>query len=114
MNLILKKIEKKQMNIKIPHFNTGDTIEVNVWIVEGDKKRTQKFIGIVISIKKRQLNSSFTVRKISNGEGIERVFQMYSPVIDTINIIRRGSVRKAKLYFLRNRKGKAARIKEKM
>ncbi|CAL4323033.1 50S ribosomal protein L19 [Buchnera aphidicola (Thelaxes suberi)] len=111
---IIQKIEQKQMKKTFPIFKTGDTIEVSVWIVEGEKKRTQNFTGVVISKKNRSINSSFTVRKISNGEGIERVFQKYSPIIEKIIILRKGHVRKSKLYFLRGRTGKSARIKERL
>lgn len=111
---IIKKIEKEQMTKNIPFFRPGDTLEIQVWVVEGAKKRIQSFEGIVIAIRNRNLHSSVTIRKISNGEGIERVFQIYSPIVDEILVKRRGSVRKAKLYYLRNRKGKAARIKEKI
>ncbi|QCI17789.1 50S ribosomal protein L19 [Buchnera aphidicola (Acyrthosiphon lactucae)] len=111
---IIQKIEKKQIKKNIPIFRPGDTIEVKVWVIEGSKKRLQSFEGIVIAIRNRYLNSSFTVRKISNGEGIERVFQTHSHSINEIFIKRKGLVRKAKLYYLRNRTGKAARIKERL
>ncbi|CAL4323627.1 50S ribosomal protein L19 [Buchnera aphidicola (Eriosoma grossulariae)] len=114
MNNIIQIIEKEQMTKIIPKFRSGDTIEVKVWVVEGSKKRLQSFEGIVIAIRNRQLNSAFCVRKISNGEGIERVFQTYSPIIDSVILKRKGDVRQAKLYYLRNRKGKSARIKEKI
>ncbi|WP_041063607.1 50S ribosomal protein L19 [Candidatus Tachikawaea gelatinosa] len=112
MNSIIKKIEQEQIKKDIPIFRPGDTIEVKVWVMEGSKKRLQSFEGTVISIRKFGLNSSFTVRKMSHGEGIERVFQTHSPIIADIQIKRLGSVRKAKLYYLRDRTGKAARIKE--
>lgn len=112
MNNIIQEIEKQQLKKDIPNFRPGDTVEVKVWVIEGSKKRLQSFEGIVISIKNRSLNSSFTVRKISNGEGIERVFQTHSHSIDSIIIKREGKVRKAKLYYLRTRTGKSARIKE--
>ncbi|CAL4324485.1 50S ribosomal protein L19 [Buchnera aphidicola] len=112
MNKIIQEIEKKQLKKDIPNFRPGDTVEVKVWVIESSKKRLQSFEGIVISIKNRSLNSSFTVRKISNGEGIERVFQTHSHSIDSIIIKREGKVRKAKLYYLRTRTGKSARIKE--
>jgi large subunit ribosomal protein L19 len=111
---IIQKIEQKQLKKNIPIFRPGDTVEVKVWVIEGSKKRLQSFEGIVIAIKNRSLNSSFTVRKISNGEGIERVFQTHSRSIDEILIKRKGLVRKAKLYYLRNLTGKAARIKERL
>ncbi|QCI16064.1 50S ribosomal protein L19 [Buchnera aphidicola] len=111
---IIKSIEKEQMKKNIPIFRPGDTIEVKVWVIEGSKKRLQSFEGIVIAIKNRCLNSSFTVRKISNGEGIERVFQTHSYSINDIIVKRKGLVRKAKLYYLRNLTGKAARIKERI
>ncbi|CAL4043489.1 50S ribosomal protein L19 [Buchnera aphidicola] len=111
---IIKKIEKEQMKKTVPIFRSGDTLEIQVWVVEGTKKRIQSFEGVVIAIRNRNLNSAVTIRKISNGEGIERVFQIYSPIIDKILVKRRGDVRKAKLYYLRYKKGKAARIKEKI
>ncbi len=95
-----------------PRINPGDTVVVNVNVVEGNRKRVQAFEGVVIAIRNRGLNSAFTVRKISSGEGIERTFQLYSPLIAGIQIKRRGAVRRAKLYYLRNLSGKAARIKE--
>ncbi|AWH90399.1 50S ribosomal protein L19 [Buchnera aphidicola (Melanaphis sacchari)] len=114
MKNIIQEIEKKQLKKDIPYFRPGDTVEVRVWVVEGTKKRLQSFEGIVIAIKNRSLNSSFTIRKVSNGEGIERVFQTHSYSINNILIKRKGLVRKAKLYYLRNRTGKSARIKERM
>lgn len=111
---IIEEIESKQLKKDIPIFRPGDTIEVKVWVIEGSKKRIQSFEGIVIAIKNRNLNSSFTVRKISNGEGVERVFQTHSYSIDKIIMKRQGLVRKAKLYYLRTRTGKAARIKERL
>ncbi|PPI87746.1 50S ribosomal protein L19 [Candidatus Pantoea edessiphila] len=114
MSEIIKKLEQEQMNKNIPYFRPGDSVEVRVWVVESSKKRIQSFEGIVIAIKNRGLNSSFTIRKISNGEGIERVFQTYSPAIDSILVKRHGDVRKAKLYYLRKLSGKAARIKERL
>lgn len=109
---IIKNFEAKQMKKNFPSFRPGDTIEVRLWVVEGSKKRLQLFEGIVISINNRGLNSSFIVRKISNGEGVERVFQTHSPIIESIFIKRFGVVRRAKLYFLRKLSGKASRIKE--
>ncbi|CAL4322461.1 50S ribosomal protein L19 [Buchnera aphidicola (Periphyllus testudinaceus)] len=114
MNNIIQKIEQKQIKSNIPKFNSGDTIEVQVWVIEGKKKRLQSFEGVVIAIKNRFLQSSFCVRKISNGEGVERVFQTHSCNIENIFIKRKGNVRKSKLYYLRKRFGKSARIKEKI
>ncbi|CAL4323511.1 50S ribosomal protein L19 [Buchnera aphidicola] len=111
---IIKKIETEQMKKNIPFFRPGDTLEIQVWVVEGSKKRIQSFEGVVIAIRNKNLHSAVTIRKISNGEGIERVFQIYSPLIDKILVKRRGDVRKSKLYYLRYRKGKSARIKEKI
>lgn len=114
MSNIIKQIEQEQMKQDVPAFRPGDSVEVKVWVVEGSKKRLQAFEGVVIAIRNRGLHSAFTVRKISNGEGVERVFQTHSPVIDSIAVKRRGAVRKAKLYYLRERTGKAARIKERL
>ena len=97
-----------------PEFSPGDTIVVQVKVREGTRERLQAFEGVVIAKRNRGLNSSFTVRKISHGEGVERVFQTYSPVVDSVKVKRRGDVRRAKLYYLRGRTGKAARIKEKI
>ena len=99
---------------KIPDFSPGDTIKVGVRIVEGKKERIQYFEGVCIARKNRDINSSFTVRKISFGEGVERTFALYSPVVDSIKVIRSGKVRRAKLYYLRDRRGKSARIVEKI
>ncbi|ESO46831.1 50S ribosomal protein L19 [Salmonella enterica subsp. enterica serovar Agona str. 246555-3] len=110
MSNIIKQLEQEQMKQNVPSFRPGDTVEVKVWVVEGTKKRLQAFEGVVIAIRNRGLHSAFTVRKISNGEGVERVFQTHSPVVDSIAVKRRGAVRKAKLYYLRERTGKAARI----
>ena len=107
----LKSLQGKK---KLPEFDAGDTIKVNVRILEGKRVRTQAFEGVCISKKSRGISSSFTVRKISFGEGVERVFQLFSPNLDSIEIIRSGKVRKAKLYYLRDRKGKSARINEKI
>ena len=107
----LKSLRGKK---KLPEFDAGDTIKVNVRILEGKRVRTQAFEGVCISKKSRGISSSFTVRKISFGEGVERVFQLFSPNLDSIEIIRSGKVRKAKLYYLRDRKGKSARINEKI
>jgi large subunit ribosomal protein L19 len=99
---------------KIPDFAPGDTVIVNVNVVEGNRKRVQAYEGVVIAKRNRGLNSGFTVRKVSSGEGVERTFQLYSPLIASIEVKRRGDVRRAKLYFLRDRSGKSARIKEKL
>lgn len=104
--------EKTQIKNTIPNFKPGDTIMVKIWVVEGTKKRIQVFEGIVIAMRNRGFNSSFCVRKISNGEGVERVFPTYSPIIDTIIVKRYGNVKKAKLYYLRKKIGKSAKIKE--
>lgn len=116
MNLIqtLEQNELARLDKKIPVFASGDTVIVNVNIVEGERKRVQAFEGVVIAKRNRGLNSSFIVRKISSGEGVERTFQMYSPAIASIELKRRGDVRRAKLYYLRERSGKSARIKEKL
>ncbi|VFP87071.1 50S ribosomal protein L19 [Candidatus Erwinia haradaeae] len=114
MKDVIKQIEKEQIQKHIPIFRPGDSVEVMVWVFEGSKKRLQAFEGIVIAIRNRGLNSSFTIRKISNGEGIERVFQTHSPILNSITIKRHGAVRKAKLYYLRTRTGKSARIKERL
>ena len=114
MSKIIEAIDKEQMNKVIPEFSPGDTIVVQVKVKEGERERLQAFEGVVIAKRNRGLNSSFTVRKISHGEGVERVFQTYSPVVDSVKVKRRGDVRRAKLYYLRGRTGKAARIKEKI
>lgn len=114
MSNIIAQLEAEQMNKEIPAFQAGDTIVVQVRVKEGDRERLQAFEGVVIAKRNRGLNSAFTVRKISNGEGVERVFQTYSPLISEIEVKRRGKVRRAKLYFLRGLTGKAARIKEKL
>ena len=111
---IIQEIEKSRMTRKVPDFNPGDTVVVQVKVTEGDRERAQAYEGVVIAKSNRGLNSSFTVRKISHGEGVERVFQTYSPAISEIEIKRRGSVRRAKLYYLRDLSGKAARIEEKV
>jgi large subunit ribosomal protein L19 len=110
---IIDVLEQEQMK-QIPVFNTGDTVVVQVRIKEGDRERLQAFEGIVIAKRNRGLNSAFTVRKISHGTGVERVFQTHSPLISEITVKRRGAVRRAKLYYLRDLTGKAARIKEKL
>ncbi len=114
MNKIIQDINARQMNKEIPDFSPGDTVVVQVKVKEGDRERVQAYEGVVIAISNRGLNSSFTVRKISHGEGVERVFQTYSPAISDIQLKRRGNVRRAKLYYLRDRSGKAARIEEKL
>ncbi|MBX9848995.1 MAG: 50S ribosomal protein L19 [Rhodocyclaceae bacterium] len=116
MNLIeqLEKEEIARLGKTIPDFAPGDTVIVGVNVVEGTRKRVQAFEGVVIGKRNRGLNSSFTVRKISSGEGVERTFQTYSPLIADIEVKRRGAVRRAKLYYLRDRSGKSARIKEKL
>ncbi|NIV18002.1 MAG: 50S ribosomal protein L19 [Woeseiaceae bacterium] len=114
MSKIIDAIEQEQMDKEIPEFSPGDTIIVQVKVKEGNRERLQAFEGVVIGKRNRGLNSSFTVRKISHGEGVERVFQTYSPTVDSITVKRRGDVRRAKLYYLRGRTGKAARIKEKI
>ena len=111
---IIEEIEKQQLRDDIPEFGPGDTVAVQVRIKEGSRERLQIFEGVVIAKKNRGLNSSFTVRKISNGEGVERVFQTHSKLITEINVKRKGDVRRSKLYYLRERSGKSARIKEKV
>lgn len=114
MSNIIKQIEQNQTKQDIPSFRPGDSVEVKVWVVEGSKKRLQAFEGVVIAIRNRGLHSAFTIRKISNCEGVERVFQTHSPLIDSITVKRRGAVRQSKLYYLRARTGKAARIKQRL
>ena len=116
MNLIaqIEKEEIERLGAAIPDFAAGDTVVVNVNVVEGERKRVQAYEGVVIAKKNRGLNSSFTVRKISSGVGVERTFQSHSPLIASIEVKRRGDVRRAKLYYLRERSGKSARIKEKL
>ena len=111
---IIKELENEQLKTDVPAFGPGDTVIVQVKVKEGDKTRLQAYEGVVIAKRNRGLHSSFTVRKISNGEGVERVFQTHSPLIDSITLKRRGAVRRAKLYFLRDRSGKSARIREKL
>ena len=113
-NKIIQQLEAEQMNKEIPAFAPGDTVIVQVKVKEGDRSRLQAFEGVVIAKRNRGLNSAFTVRKISNGVGVERNFQTYSPLVDSLSVKRRGDVRKAKLYYLRELSGKAARIKEKL
>jgi large subunit ribosomal protein L19 len=114
MSKIIEAIEQEQMTKEIPDFSPGDTVVVQVKVTEGTRERLQAFEGVVIAKRNRGLNSAFTVRKISHGEGVERVFQTYSPTVSEIKVKRRGDVRRAKLYYLRGRTGKAARIKEKI
>jgi large subunit ribosomal protein L19 len=111
---IIETLEREASEKKIPDFSPGDTVVVEVKVKEGDRERVQAYEGVVIARRNRGLNSSFTVRKISHGEGVERVFQAYSPAIGSISVKRRGNVRRAKLYYLRNLTGKAARIEEKV
>ena len=113
-NKIIQQLEAEQMNKEIPAFAPGDTVVVQVKVKEGDRQRLQAFEGVVIAKRNRGLNSAFTVRKISSGVGVERTFQTYSPLVDSLAVKRRGDVRKAKLYYLRDLSGKAARIKEKL
>ena len=114
MSNIIKQLEEEQLKQNVPSFRPGDTLEVKVWVVEGAKKRLQAFEGVVIAIRNRGLHSAFTLRKVSNGTSVERVFQTHSPAIDSITVKRKGAVRKAKLYYLRERSGKSARIKERL
>ena len=114
MSNIIEELEKEQMSREVQDFGPGDTVVVQVKVKEGERERLQAFEGVVIAVRNRGLNSSFTVRKISHGEGVERVFQTYSPLVDSIQVKRRGDVRRAKLYYLRERSGKSARIKEKL
>ncbi|GAB4177982.1 MAG: 50S ribosomal protein L19 [Wenzhouxiangellaceae bacterium] len=114
MSTIIDQINAEQMNREIPEFAPGDTVVVNLRVREGDRERLQAFEGVVIARRNRGLNSSFTVRKISHGTGVERVFQAYSPLIESITVKRRGRVRRAKLFYLRALEGKKARIREKL
>ena len=114
MSKLIEALEQEQMTKDVPEFSPGDTVVVQVKVKEGTRERLQAFEGVVIAKRNRGLNSSFTVRKISLGEGVERVFQTYSPSVSAIELKRRGDVRRAKLYYLRGRTGKAARIKEKI
>src|SRR5690349_24919538 len=109
---IIQQIEKERMTREVPDFNPGDTVVVQVKVVEGDRERVQAYEGVVIAKRNRGLNSAFTVRKISHGFGVERVFQTHSAVIDSVSVKRRGDVRQGKLYYLRELQGKKARIKE--
>ena len=114
MSNIIEELEKEQMSRDVPEFSPGDTVVVQVKVKEGNRERLQAFEGVCIAKRNRGLNSAFTVRKISHGEGVERVFQTYSQSIGSIAVKRRGDVRRAKLYYLRERSGKSARIKEKL
>ncbi|WP_159819050.1 50S ribosomal protein L19 [Colwellia sp. 20A7] len=114
MSKIIEMLEQEQLKKDLPDYAPGDTVVVQVKVTEGDKSRLQAFEGVVIAVKSRGLHSAFTVRKISNGVGVERVFQTHSPIVDSIAVKRRGDVRQAKLYYLRERSGKSARIKEKL
>ena len=111
---IIKQLEQEQLKQDVPAFAPGDTVVVQVKVKEGDKTRLQAYEGVVIAKRNRGLNSNFIVRKISSGEGVERTFQTYSPLVASIEVKRRGDVRRAKLYYLRERSGKSARIKEKL
>lgn len=113
-NKIIQELENEQTKTDIPEFSPGDTIVVQVKVIEGNRERLQAFEGVVIGKRNRGLNSAFTVRKVSHGVGVERTFQTHSPMIDSIQVKRRGDVRQAKLYYLRELTGKAARIKEKL
>ena len=114
MSNIIQELEAEQMTREVPNFAAGDTVVVQVKVKEGNRERLQAFEGVVIGKRNRGLNSAFTVRKMSHGEGVERTFQTFSPLVDSITVKRRGDVRRAKLYYLRGRTGKAARIKEKI
>jgi large subunit ribosomal protein L19 len=113
-NKIIAQLEAEQLKQDVPEFSPGDTVVVQVKVKEGDRERIQAFEGVVIAKRNRGFNSAFTVRKISHGVGVERTFQTHSPLIDSIQLVRRGDVRQAKLYYLRELSGKAARIKEKL
>ncbi len=114
MSNIIEQLEAEQLKSDVPAFGPGDTVIVQVKVKEGNRERLQAFEGVVIAKRNRGLNSAFTVRKVSHGEGVERVFQTHSPAVDSIKVKRRGDVRRAKLYYLRERSGKSARIKEKI
>lgn len=111
-NSVIQELEREQMRKDLPEFSPGDTVCVWVKVIEGTRERSQAFEGVVIAISRRRLNSSFTVRKVSHGEGVERVFQTHSPLIEKVEVKRRGKVRKAKLFYLRALSGRAARIRE--
>jgi large subunit ribosomal protein L19 len=114
MSNIIQQLEAEQMTREVPEFSPGDTVVVQVKVKEGNRERLQAFEGVVIAKRNRGLNSAFTVRKISHGEGVERIFQTYSPAVHDIQVKRRGDVRRAKLYYMRALRGKAARIREKI
>ena len=114
MSNIIDALENEQLKTDVPEFGPGDTVRVQVRVKEGSRERLQAYEGVVLAKKNRGLNSAFTVRKVTGGEGVERVFQTHSPLIAAIQVVRRGDVRRAKLYYLRERTGKAARIKEKI
>jgi large subunit ribosomal protein L19 len=114
MSNIIQELEQAQMGKELPEFSPGDTVVVQVRVREGERERLQAYEGVVIAKRNRGLNSAFTVRKISHGEGVERVFQTYSPSVASVEVKRRGDVRRAKLYYLRERSGRSARIKEKI
>ena len=114
MSKIIDMLEQEQLKTDLPAFAPGDTVVVQVKVTEGDKTRLQAYEGVIIAVKNRGINSAFTVRKISNGVGVERVFQTHSPIVDSVEVKRRGDVRQAKLYYLRERSGRSARIKEKL
>jgi large subunit ribosomal protein L19 len=114
MSKLILELEQEQLKQDVPAFGPGDTVVVHVRVTEGNRERLQAYEGVVIAKRNRGLNSSFTVRKISHGEGVERVFQTHSPAVAKIELKRRGDVRRAKLYYLRERSGKSARIKEKI
>ena len=114
MSKIIEMLEQEQLKKDLPAYAPGDTVVVQVKVTEGDKSRLQAFEGVIIAVKNRGLHSAFTVRKISNGVGVERVFQTHSPIVDSIEVKRRGDVRQSKLYYLRERSGRSARIKEKL
>ena len=114
MSKVIKEIEQEQLKTDVPDFSPGDTVVVQVRVKEGERERLQAYEGVVIAKRSRGLNSAFTVRKISHGEGVERVFQTHSHAVAEITVKRRGDVRRAKLYYLRDRSGKSARIKEKL
>lgn len=109
---IIEKIDREQMRFDLPHFRPGDTVKVHIRIVEGDKERVQSFQGVVLKRKRGNMNATFTVRKISNGVGVEKTFATHSPRLEKIEVATRGMVRRSRLFYLRERRGKAARIKE--
>ena len=114
MSKIIEQLEQEQLKGDVPNFGPGDTVVVQVRVKEGERERLQAYEGVVIAKRNRGLNSSFTVRKVSHGEGVERVFQTHSPAVASVQVKRRGDVRRAKLYYLRERSGKSARIREKV